>query len=158
MMEKKLKYQKYLQDFKNCPPVHFAEVDRYAYRWTKEMVTSNDFLPINIMHEPPPRILDDSDKMCMAYGLSMFDALTNSLSKYRKEYKKRRSHQKVQFIQDRGSCIAELILHPDDGLADQPNRDNFGHFTFYEYQHTHLENKIISLYKVFLENGDHNIE
>jgi hypothetical protein len=78
MTDKKLKYLKYLEKFKDCPSSDFIEVDRDAYRWANSPVTPNDFVPINIISEPPARMLDDSDKMCMAYGLSMFNSLINS--------------------------------------------------------------------------------
>lgn len=158
MTEKKLKYLQYLEMFKDCPSSDFKEVDRDAYRWTRNPVTSNDFIPINIISEPPPRMLDDSDKMCMGYGLSMFDTLKNSINKYQKEYKKRRPHQREQFIQDKGSFIALVRLGINDGLADEPNPDNFGHFTFYEYYQAELINKVSYLYNIFLDNGELNIQ
>ena len=41
-------------------------------------------------------------------------------------------------------------------MADEPNEDNYGHFTFHEYQYTHLEHKVLKLYNIFLENGEFN--
>lgn len=158
MTEKKLKYLQYLEKFKDCPSFDFTEVDRDAYRWTNTPVTSNDFIPVNILSEPPPRMLDDFDKMCMGYGLSMFNSLINSLSKYQKEYKKRRSHQKEQFIQDKGSYIALIKLTKNDGIADEPNEDNYGHFTFHQYSHTSLEFKVSTLYNISKDNGEFNIQ
>jgi len=158
MTEKKLKYLQYLEKFTDCPSTDFKEVDKDAYRWTRKPVTSDDFIPINIINEPPPRMLDDTDKMCTGYGLSMFDSLINSINKYQKEYKIRRQHQREQFIQDKGSYIALLNLSKNDGIADKPNKDNFGHFTFHEYYHTRLENKVLNLYNIFLENGEFNIQ
>jgi hypothetical protein len=158
MTEKKLKYIQYLEKFKDCPPSDFKEVDRDAYRWTQNPVTLNDFIPINIIGEPPARILDETDKMCMAYGLSMFDSLKNSIDKYQKEYIKRRQHQREQFIQDKGNFIALLKLSKNDGLADEPNEGNFGHFTFHEYDQTELEKNVLNLYNIFLDNGDFNIQ
>jgi hypothetical protein len=157
MTEKKLKYIQYLEKFKDCPPADFKEVDRDAYRWTQNPVTLNDFIPVNIIGEPPARILDETDKMCMAYGLSMFDSLKNSIDKYQREYKKRRQHQREQFIKDKGNFIAFLKLSKNDGLADEPNKENFGHFTFHEYYKTELEKKVLNLYNIFLDNGEFNI-
>ena len=96
--------------------------------------------------------------MCMGYGLSMFDSLMNSINKYQKEYKKRREHQKEQFIKDKGSYITLLNLSKNDGIADKPNSENFGHFTFHEYYHARLENKVLNLYNIFLVNGEFNIQ
>lgn len=158
MTQKKLKHIQYLEKFKDCPSSDFKEVDRDAYRWTQNPITSTDFIPVNIIGVPPARILDDTDKMCMAYGLSMFDSLKNSINKYQKEYIKRRQHQREQFIQDKGNFIALLKLSKNDGLADEPNEGNFGHFTFYEYYQTELEKKVLNLYNIFLDNGDFNIQ
>jgi hypothetical protein len=158
MTQKKLKHIQYLEKFKDCPSSDFKEIDRYAYRWTQNPITSTDFIPVNIIGEPPARILDDTDKMCMAYGLSMFDSLKNSIDKYQKEYIKRRQHQREQFIQDKGNFIALLKLSKNDGLADEPNEGNFGHFTFHEYDQTELEKNVLNLYNIFLDNGDFNIQ
>ncbi len=103
-------------------------------------------------------MLDDSDKMCMGYGLSMFNSLINSLSQYQKKYKQRRQNKREQFIQDYGSYISLLKLTKNDGIADEPNEDNFGHFTFHEYSHTSLENKVSTLYNIFKDNGEFNIQ
>lgn len=148
MTEKKLKYIQYLEKFKDCPPSTFEEVNRAAYRWVQKTVTSNDFIPLNIISKPPPRMLDDTDRMCLGYGLSMFDSLKNSRAKYEKEYKNRRQHQRKHFIQDKGNYIAMLTLNKNDGLADTPNEENFGHFTFHEYSYTKLEKKELKLYKI----------
>ncbi len=156
MNDKKLKYLKCLEQFKDCPSAEFIEVDRDAYRWTNSPVTPNDFLPVNLMNEPPARMLDDTDKMCMGYGLSMFNSWNNSIKKYQKEFKKRRQHQREQFIQDKGSYIAFLKLTKNDGIADEPNEGNFGHFTFHEYSPTRLELKVIHLHSIFSDDGEFN--
>lgn len=109
MTQKKLKHIQYLEKFKDCPSSDFKEVDRDAYRWTQNQIISIDFIPVNIIGVPPARILDDTDEMCMAYGLSMFDSLQNSINKYQKEYIKRRQHQREQFIQDKGTFIKRRI-------------------------------------------------
>lgn len=72
MTKKILKYKQYLEKFPDCPSSNFNEVERDAYRWPNNPLSPNDFIPVNLISEPPPRLLDDSDKMCKAYGLSMF--------------------------------------------------------------------------------------
>jgi hypothetical protein len=158
MTEKKLKYLHYLEKFKDCPSSDFEEVDKDAYRWTRYPVSSDAFIPINIINDPPPRMLDDNDKMCIGYGLSMFDSLPHSIYKYQKEYKKRREHQRKQFIQDKGNYVVLLNLSKNDGQADKPNEGNYGHFTFHEYSYTRLENKVLNVYNIFLENGEFNVQ
>lgn len=157
MKEKKLKYKEYLGNFPNCPSPDFIEVERDAYRWTHHPLFVNDFIPVNLINEPPARMLDDSDKMCIAYGLSMFSSLINSLTKYQLEYKKRRPHQKEQFKEDKGNYIALIKLMMSDGVADIPNETNYGHFTFHEYSETSLENRVSNFQNIFKENGEFNI-
>lgn len=93
----------------------------------------------------------------MGYGLSMFDSFRNSIEKYRKLYGKFRPHQRKQFIQDKGRFIVLLKLTENDGIADEPDENNFGHFTFHEYHHTELEKKDLTFYNIFLDNGEFNI-
>lgn len=157
MTEKKLKYKQYLDKFPDCPSADFTEVERDAYRWTNNPLSPNDFIPVALISEPPPRMLDDSDKMCMAYGLSMFDTLVNSLSRYKKEYNRRRPHQREQFKQDKGSFIALVKLTKSDGVANIPNVNNYGHFTFHEYSETSLVTKVLTFNTIFKEDGKFNI-
>lgn len=158
MTEKKLKYKKYLEQFPDCPPSEFKEIERDAFRWSNNPLSINDFIPVNLISEPPPRMLDDSDKMCMAYGLSMFDTLLNSLAKYQKEHDKRRPHQREQFKQDKGIYIALVKLSKEDGVADIPNENNHGHFTFHEYSEASLEGNILAFYNIFKEDGEFNFQ
>lgn len=149
MIEKKLKYCQYLQQFPDCPHATFREIDRQIFRWTHNPIAENDFLPINLI-KPPPRWLDGSDKMCMAYGLSMFDTLDHSLTKYKKLYLKSRDLQKEQFKQDKGDHVVSLRVTPADGIADEPNE--YGHFTFHEYSETHFEQREKTLTRIFDDN------
>lgn len=157
MTDKKLKYKALLETFPNCPSDDFQEVDIKAFRWTKEPVTSKDFVPINILNEPPQRLLDDSDKMCLAYGLSFFDSMENAYSKYIIEYKKRRQHQRLQFLEDRGTFISTIILSTSDGIADIPNNANYGHFTFHQYEGVNLEELVKNTQQIFREDGTINL-
>ncbi len=154
MSEKSLKYRQYLEKFEDCPSSDFVEVDRPAYRWVKGVATSADFVPVNIEREPPPRMLDDADKMCMAYGLSMFDSWANSMAKFEKEYARRRPHQRAQFVEDKGGFIACVQLTRDDGLADEPNPKNHGHFTFHEYERARLVQNVLNVQRIFDDNGE----
>lgn len=154
METEKLKYQKLLEQFPDCPGNEFEEVEKEAYRWVHKPLTDTDFLPVNIISEPPPRMLDDSDKMCRGYGLSMFDTFEDALGKYKKIFKKLRSHQRVQFKEGKGNYIALLALTKDMGIADEPNERNYGHFTFYEYANTDLQKNVSDLNEIFKENGE----
>ncbi len=154
MHNQKLKYQKQLVQFPDCPGDEFEEVEKEAYRWVHQPLIDKDFLPVNIISKPPPRMLDDSDKMCMGYGLSMFDTFENALAKYKKIFRKLRSHQKIQFKEDKGNYIALLDVTKNIGVADKPNEKNYGHFTFHEYEEIDLQEKVKDLYEIFKENGE----
>ena len=151
MIEKNLKYKQYLEKFSDCPSSRFKEVERESYRWTNNPLSMNDFIPLNLLKEPPPRMLDDFDKMCMGYGLSMFDSLLNSLSRYKRLHNELRPHLREKFKQDKGNYIAFLKLEKDDGVADMPNEKNYGHFTFHEFTETSLEAKVLNFYNIFIK-------
>jgi hypothetical protein len=152
MNRKKLKYQELLAEFPNCPPSQFEEVKRVAFRWVHKPIISTDFQPLNIIKEPPQRMLEDSDKMCMGYGLSVFDTFENSVERYKAIFKKIRKHQKEQFKEDKGDCVASLILSKADGIADNPNKH--GYFTFYEYLDIDLEESVEQSFEIFKDNGE----
>jgi hypothetical protein len=62
MTEKKLKYKESLEQYPNCPPEDYQEVEREAFRWTHNPFTDNDFKPLNVIviDEPPQRMLGGS--------------------------------------------------------------------------------------------------
>lgn len=148
---RKFKYQKHLATFKNCPPEAYWEVNTPSFRWVQEQNISASFIPLNLLKEPPPRMLDDSDKMCMGYGLSMFNSFQNALDRYKKLYKKKRSISHEDFLSEKGDSIAELSLNNNDGVYGDLNNNN-GHFTFHEYEDCNLDSKISILEKIFDEN------
>lgn len=156
MVSKKLKYLELLKEFPDCPSKDFEEINCHAYRWTKSPVNAADFIPLNISDDPPQRILDDTDKMCIGYGLSMFDTLENSFNRYKRLYNNHRELQRGHFKEDKGTHIAEVELNEINGIANKPNR--MGHFTFHEYENTQLETQVISVTNIFKENGEFNIQ
>lgn len=153
MTSKKLKYQEQLSIYPNCPPANYSEIERDAFRWVHASENENDFKPVNLINDPPQRILDDTDKMCMGYGLSIFDSFENAFEKYKKQYTNRRSHLRLGFILDFGECIATLQVTYSDGIAAEPSKTNFGHFTFHEYENVNLRDKVKSLFNIFDPNG-----
>lgn len=72
----------------------------------------------------------------------------------KKIFRKLRSHQRVQFKEDKGSHIASLVLTEDTGVADKPNKKNYGHFTFHEYEDIDLQEKVKDTQKIFKANGE----
>ena len=143
MHSKKLKYQAYLIKYDNCPPESYQEVEITAYRWTHNNICKNDFTPINLINKPPQRMFDETDKMCMGYGLSLFDTRSNALNRYVNLYQKKRKYLKMKFIEDFGNSISEIEIKTENGIGNKPNVKNFGHFTFHEYEKTNFVNNII---------------
>jgi hypothetical protein len=142
MTTKKLKYQELLSQFPNCPPDNYTEIEMEAFRWVHSVEHENDYKPINLINDPPQRLLDETDKMCMGYGLSLFDSFENAYARFKELYCKQRDHLKPVFISDKGDCIATLKLVYPDGLGNCPDVRNHGHFTFHEYENVNIRNKV----------------
>ena len=154
MHSKKFKYHEYLKIYQNCPPEDYNEINILAYRWVHSTTNKNDFVPVNLINEPPQRLLDDTDKMCMGYGLSVFDTQLNAIDKYESLYNKRRKHLKKIFIEDNGNTVAKIKIERENGIANKPNLNNFGHFTFHEYENKEIMNSIICKTEIlFDKNG-----
>jgi len=152
MQQKKLKYSAYLGQFSNCPPVDFQEKEMMAYRWVHSSSHPNDFLPKNLITDPPVRMLDISDKMCMGYGLSMFDSQKGACEKYLQLWNGKRAHQRVQMGADLGKSVAQLDLQCSDGVSG--SAEKYGHFTFHEYQGVELSTRITGLMDIFDMDGN----
>jgi hypothetical protein len=156
MPYKKLKYSDLLSQLKDCPPNDFEVINKNIYRWIHAEINENNFLPLNLIKSPPQRIVDDSDLLCMGYGISMFDSLENALERYTKLHRNKRENQKRIFVEDKGTMVANLRVTEDDGIANSPHKTNNGHFTFYEYEGTELSDKVVDVYNIFKENGEYN--
>ena len=153
MHSKKLKYQDYLNKYKNCPPEYYQEINTAAYRWVHNTTHKNDYMPINLINEPPQRMLDDTDKMCMGYGLSVFNLLSNAIGKYESIYRKKRRHLKAMFIEDVGEAVAEIKIKRENGIGNEPNLNNFGHFTFHEYENKDIANSIVCKTEILFDGN-----
>jgi len=152
MQAKKFKYAAYLCQSQNCPPDSYIEMECDAYRWIHSTITKNDFLPRNIIQNPPQRILDDSDLMCKGYGLSLFDTNGNAIKTYTKNYSKRRAHLRQSFITEYGDSFCLIKIESSDGLGGDKNKES-GHFTFHEYEDSNLEERIINIFNIFDDDG-----
>lgn len=151
MTLKKLKYQNYLDSITNCPPSDYVEIDKVVYRWVKYDRKKDNFIPINIQNDPPPRILEKSDKNCQGYGLSLFDTEAHGIKHFKKVYLQRKPVEREKFRVKQDS-IASVIIEKTDGLAGNLNKNN-GHFTFHEYDDVDLEQKLDVINKVIDANG-----
>lgn len=152
-MSRPFKYSDLLGQYSNCPPDDYKELSKLACRWVHNYAQhENDFKPLNLINNPPPRMLDDSDKMCMGYGLSFFNTCEDAIKKYKTIYNKQRPKQKKTFLEEKGDTIAHINLEVSDGTSSEPN--NEGHFTFHEYVDTNLSTKIVNLTAIFDEHGN----
>lgn len=144
-----LKYQEYLNKYKNCPPSNCREAETKCYRWVHKPVNDVDFYPLQLIPGNPPREFDDSDKQCLSYGLSLHLSLSSSKDAYLKEYNKRpRERGKLKFKQQKGEYIAELNIKKEDGIHSEANID--GHFTFYEREESNFLDRVNCLFDNFV--------
>ncbi|NDV58317.1 hypothetical protein [Bacteroides sp. 519] len=152
MKGKKLKYQEYLSHYPDFDWEGFTEIRKNGYRWVHSPLKETNFLPLNLISDPPARLLDETDKLCLGYGLSIFDSFENSFKRYKALYNKFRSHQKEMFLEDKGDSIATLRLEEKDGIGNEPNKQ--GHFTFYEYHDVELEDNITDVLCIIDQDGN----
>jgi hypothetical protein len=147
MHSKKFKYQNYIENFANCPPTLYREVNATAFRWVYIEQDEESFKPV-LVHEPD-RSLGAEDKTCMGYALSMFQSKEKAYQRYKKLVSK-----KTNLKESFGTEIAELQLSTNDGVSSKPDHDNYTHFSFHEYEGTMLSQKIINTTPIFDENGN----
>ena len=118
-----LKYKNEIENFDNCPPIDCIEMNKDAYRFIKNTINEESFLPASIQN--PSRILKVSDE-CIAYGLSMYKDEDSARQAYTKLKKRMPRIHKII-----GNKLARGYLTPEYGLCS-PNNST-GHFTFHEY-------------------------
>lgn len=152
MKSKKIKYKQLLDEFPNCPPEEFSEIEAESFRWVHSELIPRDFLPLNIINEPPARILDNSDLVCKGYGLSFFNSYNNAKEKYKRLYTNKRVKFRDSFMEDYGDSIAKIQLLKKLGISGDLNKET-GHFTFHEYEETNLINRITEILNIFDDDG-----
>jgi len=155
LKNKIFKYQNALSKFPNCPSDDYMEIDKDSYRWISKNKVKGNFIPRNLIKEPPSRMLDDTDKMCMGYGLSFFDSLENALKTFVKLYLKQREKLRSGFILDYGDSIALIKIKAQDGVAGNFNLKT-GHFTFHLYENVNFDNNISKFLDIFDKDGEIN--
>ena len=138
------KYQEYLDEYADCPPITYESSSMIAFRWVHAEPHQNDFLPLHLISPPPQKKLDEWEYMCRGYGLSMFGSVEVAKGTYLDAKSRRRSNLLKGFVEEKGDAIAQLELMEEDGIRSQPHDQGRGHFTFHEYLGTNLYNRIIS--------------
>ncbi len=148
---KRLKYFEDLEKVKNCPPCDYKESKIIVFRWVHCEFNENDFVPLNKIKNPPPRMLDDSELMCKGFGLSVFNSLENAFERYKKLYKTKRNVTDSDFISEKGDSVAELNISIADGIIGDLNEK--GHLTFHIYENVNLSEKVLNIVNIF-KNGN----
>lgn len=133
------KYQKLINEQNlaiDCPPNNLGQRDGEAFRFCRETVSENDFLPtllVDRTKNPPPRRNFESDsEKCKACSLSLFES-KESISKKFISFPKR-TKQLLGFTHFAGGS-----LDKEDGLASEIERS--GHFSFFEYEKADIVKK-----------------
>ncbi len=149
-MSKVFKYQKYLQEYPDCPPKSYAETNFQVFRWVNENAINKSFLPLNLLKYPPMGF-DKTDDMCKSYGLSVFNTFENALAKYKKLYLMKGGLSHEDFIEGKGDSIALLDLKITHGVIGDLNKQ--GHLTLHEYIGTDLIETIVNITKIIDKHG-----
>jgi len=139
MNETQFKYPDWRLGLENCPPQEYREIETAAYRFVHEDLRHpNNFVPVQIIK--PQHQFQTSDARCKALGLSFFSELGAARRFFHRQMKHNPRYGKVV-----GNRVASLQIAPDDGVASEPEPENFGHFTFHEYLWTDFSQKIRSI-------------
>jgi hypothetical protein len=147
MKNRPFKYQYYLNKYPNCPNSNCRSVNNFAYRWLHKGLNADNFKPALLIN--PNRTFETDEINCIAYALSMFDTEMDAYDKYKKIV-----GRKINLKEKLGAQIGEILLTDEDGLASEPDSNNFGHFSFFEKIDVDLSNKIIRFVEIFDENGE----
>lgn len=150
-MEKRFKYQSYLDKYKNCPK-DCEENDLIAFRWVHETPVDLDFCPILMRSDIPPRVVDNEDIMCTGYALSLFKDLPAAITSYMKSFNRIDRPTKLKrFKNEKGTFTAKVIITKNDGVSDSSKED--GHFNFFEYEDCNLLKSISEKFDNFAKYG-----
>ncbi len=147
MPTKRHKYQDYLNQFLDCPPKYFQEVERKAFRWVFDDCDEESFKPALILN--PLRNLVGDTLKCLGYSLSLFNDKESALAKYQSLVKR-----KASLVESLGNKIAEFDIDKKDGVCSEPELQNFSHFSIHEYEGIDLSKKRINIVEIFDSNGD----
>ncbi|MFC2970935.1 hypothetical protein ACFOJE_01730 [Azotobacter bryophylli] len=122
----------------HCPPLVAKPVSREAWRWIAYPQTDQCFLPVAVRN--PRRLLEDPEKQCSAWGLSMFTSKEAAEAVFLKLEKKIRNIRKTI-----GSHVGRVSLGPADGLCTPP--DKGGHFDLHPIAKSFVALDVVELPK-----------
>ncbi|HGM5043540.1 hypothetical protein [Stenotrophomonas muris] len=108
-----------------CPPPEAVQKEEIAWRWVKNPMTDECFLPVAERNPKRFHQANSAAERCLCWGLSMYDSEANGISAFHaleKTCKKAR-----QLIADHIAIGNVLAIH---GSTTQPSGAN-GHFTMF---------------------------
>ena len=120
-----MKYATEMATFENCPPEEAEESERTCYRFGKQPLNGDSFLPHALLPIPLRK------PCCKAWALSMF--ASEEQARARIAHLERTNPG----IRNRvGDKLARVSLTPAHGRQTEPN--NSGHISLYEYARADL--------------------
>lgn len=133
------KYQDKIEQFKNCPPSRYKEIEKeHAFRFVHEVDDPNSFVPQYV--KKPSRIVPGDDKRnCDGYALSLF----NSQQEAKKRYRALLRRVGKRFSNDAGRKIAVCRIQTNDGKCSPIGGS--GHFELHEYADVKLLGRFTSV-------------
>ena len=150
-MARPFKYQSYLDKYKECPK-NCKEQDLIAFRWVHETPDALDFCPILANPNIPARVIDNDDRGCTGYALSLYKDLDSAVASYMKSYERIDRKSKLEkFKREKGTFTAKINIIKDDGVSDTPKEG--GHFNFFEYADSALLKGISEIIDTFAYYG-----
>ncbi len=151
-MRKILKYQAYIDKYKNCPK-DCEEKELSAYRWVHNPVIESDFYPVLSNPELANRALGKEDEvLCTGYALSLYKDAQSAKTVYMNNFEKQdRPSKRTRFKENKGTSTAKINITKDDGVCDEAKND--GHFNFFEYETCNLAISISEIFDNFTQDG-----
>ena len=121
-----------------CPPSGSVLIQRDAWRWVANPVSTQCFAPVGIRN--PPRLLKATDpaEKCSCWGLSMHCSYEQSVSAFQGVQKSFPKARKIF-----GGYVASVSITPTDGACTLVDR--YGHFDLHPFVTGSLQSRISSL-------------
>ena len=141
-MENEFKYWQYLKEFDNCPSTECKAINMQSFRLIFEDINHTDNFKPPLLIKPSrinEKMFDTNEQKCSGYALSLFNSLENARNRFINISKRNKC-----FGTNVGDHVAEIKIEEHEGKATEPstNKNNFGHFDFFEYIDTNFFDKI----------------
>jgi hypothetical protein len=124
-----------------CPPVGSSPAHIKAYRWTKNPVSTNCFLPVAVRNPPRLHRERDATKVCSCWGLSMHNSEGASKNAFLCVEGFFRNARKTL-----GGWISEGTILPSHGSCTVAN--SAGHFDLHEDHPSSVANAFVPVVQI----------